>query len=299
MSAERLLEGLDPEQREVATASTARCVCSPAPAPARPGRSRTGSPTASPPGRSRRPRCWPSRSRRARPASCAPGWPGSAPPASRPARSTPPRCGRPATSGHRSTAASCPALVASKLGLLGEAVGRNRLKASQADLRDLAGEIEWAKVSNVRPDDYARLAPRPGRAVEGYDAATVAAGLRGVRRGQARPQPHRHGGRPALRRGRARATTSGSRPRSAGSTSGSSSTSSRTSARCSPAARPLARRPRRGVRRRRPGADDLLVRRRVGRLPARLPDEVPRHHLDHPACATTGRRRRSSRRPTP
>ena len=68
-----------------------------------------------------------------------------------------------------------PSLVSSKLGLLGEAVGRNRLKASQADLRDLAGEIEWAKVSNVRPDDYAGLAPRSGRAVEGYDASTVAA----------------------------------------------------------------------------------------------------------------------------
>jgi DNA helicase-2/ATP-dependent DNA helicase PcrA len=68
-----------------------------------------------------------------------------------------------------------PSLVASKLGLLGEAVGRQRLKASQADLRDLAGEVEWAKVSNVRPDDYARLAPGAGRAVEGYDEATVAA----------------------------------------------------------------------------------------------------------------------------
>ena len=68
-----------------------------------------------------------------------------------------------------------PTLVASKLALLGEAVSRNRLKASQADLRDLAGEVEWAKVSNVRPDDYARLAPRSGRALEAYDAATVAA----------------------------------------------------------------------------------------------------------------------------
>jgi DNA helicase-2/ATP-dependent DNA helicase PcrA len=67
-----------------------------------------------------------------------------------------------------------PSLISSKLGLLGEAVGRNRLKASQADLRDLASEIEWAKVSNVRPDDYAALAPRSGRAIEGYDVSTVA-----------------------------------------------------------------------------------------------------------------------------
>jgi DNA helicase II / ATP-dependent DNA helicase PcrA len=68
-----------------------------------------------------------------------------------------------------------PSLVASKLGFVAEAVSRNRLKASQADLRDLAGEVEWAKVSNVRPDDYARLAPLAGRALDGYDAATVAA----------------------------------------------------------------------------------------------------------------------------
>ncbi len=67
-----------------------------------------------------------------------------------------------------------PAVVASKLALLGEAVGRNRLKASAAELRDLAAEVEWAKVSNVRPDDYAQLATASGRTVEGYDAATVA-----------------------------------------------------------------------------------------------------------------------------
>ena len=41
-------------------------------------------------------------------------------------------------------------------------------------LRDLASEIEWAKVSNVRPDDYERLAPRSGREVSGLDAGTVA-----------------------------------------------------------------------------------------------------------------------------
>jgi DNA helicase-2/ATP-dependent DNA helicase PcrA len=41
-------------------------------------------------------------------------------------------------------------------------------------LRDLSSEIEWSKVSNVRPDDYERLAPGRGRAVSGLDAATVA-----------------------------------------------------------------------------------------------------------------------------
>jgi DNA helicase-2/ATP-dependent DNA helicase PcrA len=67
-----------------------------------------------------------------------------------------------------------PEIAASKIALLGEAVGRCRLKAAQADLRDLAGEIEWAKVSNVRPDDYARLAPAAYRGLATYDAATVA-----------------------------------------------------------------------------------------------------------------------------
>jgi DNA helicase-2/ATP-dependent DNA helicase PcrA len=67
-----------------------------------------------------------------------------------------------------------PGIAASKLALVGEAVGRSRLRAGPADLRDLASEIEWAKVCNVRPDDYPALAPPAGRAVDGYDAATVA-----------------------------------------------------------------------------------------------------------------------------
>jgi DNA helicase-2/ATP-dependent DNA helicase PcrA len=41
-------------------------------------------------------------------------------------------------------------------------------------LRDLAGEVEWAKVSNVRPDDYARVAPRSGRELAAFDPATIA-----------------------------------------------------------------------------------------------------------------------------
>ena len=68
-----------------------------------------------------------------------------------------------------------PPVIASKLALVGEAVGRGRRKATAAELRDLAAEIEWAKVSNVRPDDYARLAAAAARSVEGYDEATVAA----------------------------------------------------------------------------------------------------------------------------
>src|SRR6188472_2209588 len=48
-----------------------------------------------------------------------------------------------------------PVLIDSKLGLIGNAARRNRVATDQATLRDLASEVEWAKVSNVRPDDYA------------------------------------------------------------------------------------------------------------------------------------------------
>lgn len=67
-----------------------------------------------------------------------------------------------------------PELTASKIPVVAGAARRNRVEVSQAMLRDLASEIEWAKVSNVRPDDYERLAPRRGREVTGLDAATVA-----------------------------------------------------------------------------------------------------------------------------
>jgi len=67
-----------------------------------------------------------------------------------------------------------PELTASKIPVIAGAARRNRVEVSQATLRDLASEIEWAKVSNVRPDDYERLAPRRGREVSGLDAATVA-----------------------------------------------------------------------------------------------------------------------------
>ena len=55
-----------------------------------------------------------------------------------------------------------PTIVESKLGLLAAAVRRHRLSADQATLRDLASEVEWAKVSNVSPGDYVRVAPGRG-----------------------------------------------------------------------------------------------------------------------------------------
>ncbi|WP_134742241.1 ATP-dependent DNA helicase UvrD2 [Nocardioides sp. 503] len=66
-----------------------------------------------------------------------------------------------------------PSLIESKIGLLATAARRQRLSSDQALLRDLASEIEWSKVSNVHPDDYARLAEARGRSVAGQDPETV------------------------------------------------------------------------------------------------------------------------------
>ncbi len=82
-----------------------------------------------------------------------------------------------------------PTLIESKIGLLASAARRQRLNADQALLRDLASEIEWAKVSNVHPDDYPRIARDRGRSVTGHDPDTVGrvfAGYEDVKRGQGR-----------------------------------------------------------------------------------------------------------------
>jgi DNA helicase II / ATP-dependent DNA helicase PcrA len=47
-----------------------------------------------------------------------------------------------------------PAVLDSKLGLLTEVARELRMQADPPELRDTAAEIEWAKVSQVRPDDY-------------------------------------------------------------------------------------------------------------------------------------------------
>lgn len=56
-----------------------------------------------------------------------------------------------------------PAVLASKIGLLSEAARRLGVHASLAELRDVASEIEWAKVTQVRPDDYPAAAITAGR----------------------------------------------------------------------------------------------------------------------------------------
>ena len=56
-----------------------------------------------------------------------------------------------------------PAVLDSKVALLAEAARAARVSATGPELRDLATEVEWAKVLQVRPEDYAAVAPGHGR----------------------------------------------------------------------------------------------------------------------------------------
>ncbi len=188
-----------------------------------------------------------------------------------------------------------PSIIESKIPLVVAAARRVRLSTDQALLRDLASEIEWSKVSNVRPDDYAGIAGPRGRSVAGADPETVARIL------AAYEEAKRERGQMDMED--VLLLTAGLlAERRAGRGAGASPVQvvrrrrvpGRLAAPVGPA-RPLARRPARDLRRRRPRPDHLLLRRRQRRLPARLPVEAPRHHLGragtqlplHPA----GRRR--------
>ncbi len=69
-----------------------------------------------------------------------------------------------------------PAVLESKVSLIAEVAKRLRSSAGPAELRDAASEIEWAKVSQIRPEEYAlecekteRTAPLlPARLAELY-----------------------------------------------------------------------------------------------------------------------------------
>ena len=72
------------------------------------------------------------------------------------------------------TGADLPRIAESKLSLVNAAAGRCRVSTERAMLRDLASEIEWAKVTNVSADVYAAAAAEAGRQLPGADEATVA-----------------------------------------------------------------------------------------------------------------------------
>jgi DNA helicase-2/ATP-dependent DNA helicase PcrA len=56
-----------------------------------------------------------------------------------------------------------PRLVESKLGLVAEAARACRLSFGRTELRDAAAEVEWAKITQTRPDEYAVAAAKAGR----------------------------------------------------------------------------------------------------------------------------------------
>lgn len=66
-----------------------------------------------------------------------------------------------------------PELTRSKIPLVNEAARRCGVRVDAPVLRDMSAEIEWAKVSNVRPTDYARTSVRGHREVAGVDGATI------------------------------------------------------------------------------------------------------------------------------
>jgi DNA helicase II / ATP-dependent DNA helicase PcrA len=67
-----------------------------------------------------------------------------------------------------------PQLIDAKAGLVREAAKQARLRLDGPGLADAAGEIEWAKTTQIRPDAYARAAAAAGRSpaagVEGMAA---------------------------------------------------------------------------------------------------------------------------------
>ncbi|QIK73285.1 ATP-dependent DNA helicase UvrD2 [Propioniciclava coleopterorum] len=66
-----------------------------------------------------------------------------------------------------------PPVADHRLGLVADALRREGLPTETALLRDMAGEISWAKVSNVSPADYPAIADRRHREVAGRTADEV------------------------------------------------------------------------------------------------------------------------------
>jgi DNA helicase II / ATP-dependent DNA helicase PcrA len=68
-----------------------------------------------------------------------------------------------------------PRLVESKLPLLGEAARVLRVRPGDGGLADVASEIEWAKVTQTRPDGYVAAAAQAGRSPGALGGEVVAA----------------------------------------------------------------------------------------------------------------------------
>lgn len=71
-------------------------------------------------------------------------------------------------------ASPLPSVADNRIGMVADAAGRLLGgRAETGQLRDLATEISWAKVSNVLPADYAEAAAEAGREVERLDPTAV------------------------------------------------------------------------------------------------------------------------------
>lgn len=75
-----------------------------------------------------------------------------------------------------------PEVSSHNLGIVAEAARAAGLSGDIAQLRDLAAEISWAKVSNVTIEGYANLAASKGRTVAGVDVEQVANVMAGYER---------------------------------------------------------------------------------------------------------------------
>jgi DNA helicase-2/ATP-dependent DNA helicase PcrA len=71
------------------------------------------------------------------------------------------------------TGSDLPEIMKSKLQLVSTASTRCRVSTDRAVLRDLASEIEWAKVTNVLPSSYPAAAAQARREVAGVDHESV------------------------------------------------------------------------------------------------------------------------------
>ncbi|MEE1927688.1 ATP-dependent DNA helicase UvrD2 [Streptomyces sp. TRM 70351] len=78
----------------------------------------------------------------------------------------------------RAVGGELPRLVDRKAALVGEAAGRTRVRLDRSELRDVTSEIEWAKVTQTVPEDYpgavaaaGRVAPRDAAETAGVYAA--------------------------------------------------------------------------------------------------------------------------------
>jgi DNA helicase-2/ATP-dependent DNA helicase PcrA len=73
----------------------------------------------------------------------------------------------------RAVGGDLPRIADVKAPLIAEAAARCRVQADRALVRDLAGEVEWAKVTQTTPEDYVAMAAKSAR-VPPVDTVTVA-----------------------------------------------------------------------------------------------------------------------------